>query len=92
MDRDNHIEELTDTIHLNYDCSLEFAKGLAEFLFDESYRKVVEGKWVSASNKPGTNIGMKCSICGARIKNSEHSNGNHRFCHKCGARMTNGGR
>lgn len=49
------------------------------------------GKWISASNKPGVDIGMKCSICGARIKNSEHLNGNHRFCHKCGARMINGG-
>lgn len=49
------------------------------------------GKWISASTKPGVNAGMKCSICGARIKNSEHFNGNHRFCHKCGARMINGG-
>lgn len=49
------------------------------------------GKWISASTKPGVNAGMKCSICGARIKNSEHFNGNHRFCHKCGARMVNGG-
>lgn len=49
------------------------------------------GKWISASTKPGVNAGMKCSICGARIKNSEHFNGNHRFCHKCGTRMINGG-
>lgn len=49
------------------------------------------GKWISASTKPGVNAGMKCSICGSRIKNSEHFNGNHRFCHKCGARMINGG-
>lgn len=49
------------------------------------------GKWISASTKPEVNAGMKCSICGARIKNSEHFNGNHRFCHKCGARMINGG-
>ena len=54
--------------------------------------ELVYGKWVSASNKPGTNIGMKCSVCGARIKNSEYLHGNHRFCHRCGARMTNGGR
>ena len=45
------------------------------------------GKWVSASNKPGVNIGMKCNICGARIKYSEFFNGNHNFCHKCGVDM-----
>ena len=50
------------------------------------------GKWIPASTKPGVNIGMECSICGARIKYSEHLNSNHRFCHKCGAKMTNGGR
>lgn len=49
--------------------------------------EVRRGKWVSASNKPGTNIGMKCSLCGARIKYSEFFNGNHNFCHKCGADM-----
>lgn len=64
---------------------------LAKHLWDEGYRKVPKGKWISASTKPGVNAGMKCSICGARIKNSEHFNGNHRFCHKCGARMINGG-
>lgn len=48
------------------------------------------GKWVSASNKPGVNVGMKCNICGARIKYSEFFNGNHNFCHKCGADMRRG--
>ena len=45
------------------------------------------GKWISASTKPGVQIGMKCSLCGARIKYSEFFNGNHRYCHKCGAEM-----
>ena len=53
----------------------------------EDVVEVRHGKWVSASNKSGVNIGMKCSLCGARIKYSEHSNGNHRYCHKCGAKM-----
>ena len=45
------------------------------------------GKWISASTKPGVQIGMKCSECGARIKYSEFFNGNHNYCHKCGAKM-----
>ena len=45
------------------------------------------GKWISASDKPGVKVGMKCSICGARIKYSEFFNGNHNYCHKCGAKM-----
>ena len=45
------------------------------------------GKWISASTKPGVQVGMKCSLCGARIKYSEFFNGNHNYCHKCGAKM-----
>ena len=45
------------------------------------------GKWISASTKPGVNAGMKCSECKARISYSEHINGQHLYCHKCGARM-----
>lgn len=48
---------------------------------------VIHAHWVSASKKQGVNIGMKCSLCGARIKNSEFFNGNHNYCHKCGAKM-----
>lgn len=48
---------------------------------------VKHGKWISASNKPGVNAGMKCSLCAARIKYSEFYNGNHKFFHKCGAIM-----
>lgn len=46
------------------------------------------GKWISASDKPGVKIGMRCSLCGARITYSEFFNGNHNYCHKCGAKMT----
>lgn len=49
--------------------------------------EVRHGKWVSASKKQGVNIGMKCSLCGSRIKYSEFFNGNHNYCHKCGAKM-----
>jgi DNA-directed RNA polymerase subunit RPC12/RpoP len=45
------------------------------------------GKWVLASTKPGVHAGMKCSECKARITYSEHFNGQHLYCHKCGAKM-----
>lgn len=46
-----------------------------------------KGEWIPASNKPNTHIGMKCSRCHARITYSEFYNGNHNYCHKCGADM-----
>ena len=49
--------------------------------------EVVHASWIHASNKPGVWIGMKCSLCGARIRYTEFINGNHNYCHKCGARM-----
>ena len=52
---------------------------------------IVHGRWIHASNKPGVFIGMKCSLCGARIKYSEFFNGNHNYCHKCGAKMDGDG-
>lgn len=52
--------------------------------------EVVHGGWIHASNKPGVWIGMKCSLCGARIRYSEYTNGNHNYCHKCGAKMDGG--
>lgn len=45
------------------------------------------GKWISASTKPGIYAGMKCSLCKARISYSEFYNGQHLYCHKCGAKM-----
>lgn len=88
MSKEQQVELLTQTLLFNYDFPTEFAKGLAEFLYDEGYQKVRTGTWIQASSKPDTYVGMKCSLCGARIKYSEYLNGNHRFCHKCGAEMT----
>lgn len=43
--------------------------------------------WIPVSTKPGVHAGMKCSLCKARISYSEHFNGQHLYCHKCGAKM-----
>ncbi len=51
-------------------------------------KPVVHAHWVDVN--PNLHIGMKCSLCGARIKYSEFFNGNHRYCHKCGAQMDEG--
>ena len=45
--------------------------------------EVKHGYWVRCKN----NSGYKCSNCGSRIKNSDKLNGNHVWCHKCGAKM-----
>ena len=79
---------LFDLLMCNYDFPAEFAEDLAEFLYDEGYREQVTAKWISASTKPGVYVGMKCSLCGARIKYSEFYNGTHNYCHKCGAKMS----
>lgn len=49
----------------------------------EDVVKVKHGKWIPCKNHSG----YKCSNCGARIKNSDKLNGNHIWCHKCGAKM-----
>ena len=77
-----------ESVKKNYDGSgdkrfLDEAKAL----YNKGCRIQKEGKWISASTKPGVQIGMKCSLCGARIKYSEFFNGNHNYCHKCGAKM-----
>lgn len=47
--------------------------------------EVRHGKYIQASKT--AQVGLKCSLCGARIKYSEHFNGNHHYCYKCGAKM-----
>lgn len=59
----------------------------AWLIIEDGWTKQQEAKWISASTKPGVHVGMKCSLCGARIKYSEFYNGNHNYCHKCGAKM-----
>ena len=65
-------------------------KTVVSFIFDapeEAVMPVRCGKWIPASTKPGVHAGMKCSLCKARISYSEHFNGQHLYCHRCGARM-----
>lgn len=64
-----------------------FVYGLSQ-LTPADVEPVRYGKWISASTKPGVNAGMKCSECKARISYSEHFNGQHLYCHKCGAKMS----
>ena len=45
MNKDQQIEASTNILLFNYDMPEEFAKGLAEFLYDEGCRVVPEGKW-----------------------------------------------
>jgi hypothetical protein len=44
MTKEQQIHELTRTMLLNYDCTEDYAKDLAEFLYDEGYRKIEESK------------------------------------------------
>ena len=65
-------------------------KTVVSFIFDAPAEAVAParyGRWIPASTKPGVHAGMKCSECKARITYSEHFNGQHLYCHKCGAKM-----
>lgn len=42
--KEQQIQELTRTMLLNYDCTEDYAKDVAEFLYDEGYRKIDESK------------------------------------------------
>lgn len=46
-------------------------------------RPVTHAAWIRCNN----GAGYKCSNCKARVRISEVFNGNHNFCHKCGATM-----
>ena len=83
--RRNHYDRKNGNKHFinGVESVLEYAENLPA----ADVAPVIHAHWVSASKKQGVNIGMKCSLCGARIKNSEFFNGNHNYCHKCGAKM-----
>lgn len=61
------------------------AAKLLDYIPAADVAEVRHGKYIQASKT--AQIGLKCSICGARIKYSEHFNGNHHYCYKCGAKM-----
>ena len=89
IDLDNVIPKMIDLcidIHKQAISHVDAVR-IAELLENSAVEPVNQGKWISASTKPGVQIGMKCSLCGARIKYSEFFNGNHNYCHKCGAKM-----
>jgi DNA-directed RNA polymerase subunit RPC12/RpoP len=62
-------------------------QSIADYLINNNVQVQKTAKWIPASTKPGIHAGMKCSECKARISYSEHFNGQHLYCHKCGARM-----
>ena len=80
LSKEDHIETLTKTLHLNYDVPEEFAKDLAEFLYEEGYRKLVEAKWIKLRM-----ASIVCSSCGYM---HNHPNSRSEFCPKCGAQMS----
>ena len=70
----------------HYKATEDFARKLIDHTKPTIEAKpVVHAYWVDVN--PNLYIGMKCSLCGARIKYSEFYHGNHRYCHKCGAQM-----
>ena len=73
--KDQQIKDLTNTLLFNYDMSEEFAKGLAEFLYDEGYRKLEE-------TQRTIHVGSKyiCSNCG-KLASMEN------YCSRCGAKV-----
>ena len=81
MTRDTQIEEFARTIYLNYDMPEEFARGLAEFLYDEDYRKISRGKWIL---NHGIIDYCTCSHCGSMISQSQL---NRFYCPRCGTMM-----
>ena len=101
MEKEKQIEEMERIIDEkgefiisdSYDAFIKVkmaCKTAAERLYNAGYRKQSEGEWIEASNKPYAACGKKCSLCGARISYREYGHGNHKYCHKCGAKMKGG--
>ena len=81
LSKEDQIKELTNKLLFNYDMPNEFAEGLAEFLYDEDYRKKVKGKWIL---NHGIIDYYTCSHCGSMISQSQL---NRFYCPRCGAKM-----
>ena len=79
LSKEEHVEALTKTLSLNYDMPEEFAKGVAEFLYEEGYRKQVEGRWIKIRLSS-----IVCSSCGYTAWDYHVTN----YCPRCGAQMS----
>lgn len=79
MNRDQQIEAFTNTLTANYDMPEEFANGLAEFLYDEDYRKIFEASWLVESEDS-----VRCSCC---CFNRSSIKIPLDFCPRCGAKI-----
>ena len=84
MTKDQQIKALTDTLLFNYDMSEEFAKGLAEFLYNEGYRMAVKGTWIPAGDFHDDFV--NCTNCGQGYHREVAAT--VKFCTSCGAEMT----
>lgn len=85
------LKELFDTLCFNYDFPEEFAKGLAEFLYEEDYRKLKRGKW--GFKKWAGQEYYKCSCCSKDYPlpptwTAYDINKYLKYCSACGAKMT----
>lgn len=49
-----------------------------------------KARFVPVSNKPDVRVGMKCSLCNARVSYRDVFSGTHRFCYKCGVEIGGG--
>lgn len=74
----NQTKELFDTLCFNYDFPEEFATGLAEFLYEEGYKKQTVGTW-----EYYTPTMMECSACKRHVPRHQY-----KYCPHCGSIMS----
>ena len=74
----NQTKELFDTLCFNYDFPEEFATGLAEFLYEEGYKKQTAGTW-----EYYTSTMMECSACKRHVPRHQYE-----YCPHCGSKMS----
>ena len=86
-DIQNHRDEIRDKFAPLHRAVIDAFVYSLETISPAKVEPVKYGKWIPASTKPGVHAGMKCSECKARISYSEHFNGQHLYCHKCGVKM-----
>ena len=70
---------LTSAIHAQVSC--DYCK-IAEFLYNEGYRKQSEGEWIYQEYSMGHYVG-KCSVCECEADMTK-------YCPNCGACMKGG--
>jgi rubrerythrin len=83
------IEEMTKDLLRAYAINKLYTEDVAEYLYNEGYRKQSEGEWVTSDIPQEKYV---CSVCGGACWYYDYQGevAKSRYCPNCGAKMKGG--